>query len=592
MTETENELNFSDLFIPLTVFKCILFIVLIGIFVFFYSLFNPFVGDDHSQVETNSKITSLGNSVNFFLESRLLQNDKNAIGAAYFKPMLDLSFAIIYSLFGINTFGYHFVQLALYILNACLLFYLFKCFFKLETAFYLSLIFLVHPINHESAVYISALQEVLFTFFGLLSLLLVSKVSLKSGKKWLVMIGISLLLALFSKETGVLYLLISLVYLAVFQRKNLFYYFGVCAFVFISYLFLRVHAVGLFSDSVINAPIQQLDIGMRLITMPAIFLFYIQTFFFPLYLSSSHQWVYTSIDFPHFILPFVVDIIFLFGLYGVGNYIHKSQKKYLSKFLFFTLWFLLGVGFHLQFLALDQTVAERWFYFPIIGLLGIIGVMVETTKVNLRRTLTLSILGIILLLFALRTLVRTFDYQGDLELASKDISVSPESYNLEYMISQSYYQQNKLELAKIHAEKSVGLFPFITNYTNLGAIYSKMGDYGRAKESYLKALEFGDDQLPYENLASLSLVYGERAENIHFIKSKSLAAYPNNGKIWMNLSLLEYMQGNLPGANDALIQAEFYSRDPMAGLVRSIIESKKKLRIEADKGEVKFVLED
>src|SRR3989304_819067 len=41
--------------------------------------------------------------------------------------------------------------------------------------------------------------------------------------------------------------------------------------------------------------------------------------------------------------------------------------------LFFLVWLWLGLGLHLHILALETTLTDRWFYFPQIGLLGIIG---------------------------------------------------------------------------------------------------------------------------------------------------------------------------------------------------------------------------
>ncbi|PIV70924.1 hypothetical protein COW57_02525, partial [Candidatus Roizmanbacteria bacterium CG17_big_fil_post_rev_8_21_14_2_50_39_7] len=63
-----------------------------------------------------------------------------------------------------QPFFFHLTSVVFHIATAVLIFYLFKRFFKENIAFFLSLIFLVHPANVEAVCFASALQEVLFTF--------------------------------------------------------------------------------------------------------------------------------------------------------------------------------------------------------------------------------------------------------------------------------------------------------------------------------------------------------------------------------------------------------------------------------------------
>ena len=79
-------------------------------------------------------------------------------------------------------------------------------------------------------------------------------------------------------------------------------------------------------------------------------------------------------------------------------------------------------------------------------------------------------------------MLRSFDFRNDFVLAIIDSKTSPESYNLQYILSRQYYDQGDLQKAEYHAKKSVALFPQITNYTNLGAIYLS----GSLKKSFDK----------------------------------------------------------------------------------------------------------
>src|SRR5258707_302289 len=46
----EHDFSFNDLFIPLTTKKAIHWIVIIGLIIYFNSIFNGFIGDDYGQV--------------------------------------------------------------------------------------------------------------------------------------------------------------------------------------------------------------------------------------------------------------------------------------------------------------------------------------------------------------------------------------------------------------------------------------------------------------------------------------------------------------------------------------------------------------
>ena len=51
------------------------------------------------------------------------------------------------------------------------------------------------------------------------------------------------------------------------------------------------------------------------------------------------------------------------------------KKESLIFYTFFPFWFVIGLNASADYSRLDMTVAERWFYFPMIGLLGMIGTM-------------------------------------------------------------------------------------------------------------------------------------------------------------------------------------------------------------------------
>ena len=236
----EKELTFKSLFLPFTSKKAVILIVLIGLLIFSNGLFNNFVRDDVSQILSNPNIQSLKNVPGLFLGNRLVSEKNTLLGGTYFKPLLDTTFSLTYALFGANPFPFHFFQISLYIVNACILFVLLNQFFKQSLAFILSLAFLLHPINSEVALYISATQEVLFLFFGLLSLLVLKKTESLKG---ILLTGLLLFFSLLSKETGILFIFIALVYSVIYKRKVFYPLLAFSSLSTVIYLLLRIQAI-------------------------------------------------------------------------------------------------------------------------------------------------------------------------------------------------------------------------------------------------------------------------------------------------------------------------------------------------------------
>lgn len=540
----------------------ILLIILLGTTLYANGISNDFVNDDVAQITENPTVQSVHNIPQFFFDNIFYNDGRLQLGPAYYKPLMFTSFSIIYSLFGANAIPFHIFQLAIFIANACLLFLFLKFFFRKPTALVLSLIFLIHPINSEVALYISDLQDVLFFFFGIIALLILQHYD---SKKSLLFSGAMIFLSLLSKETGLLYLLISLLYIFIYKRRNFVYFSVISASFFILYLVCRIHAIGVMMPHLNSTPIETLNFQERLVTMPALFLFYLRQLFFPLTLSVSYLWVVRQMDIFHFFIPLTIDIFSVVVItYGAvflrkkytSRKKHSANDNYFYTYLFFTFWLLLGLVFHLQIVTLDKTAADRWLYFSIVGLLGTIGVFYEylssisvipakagIQKIKIKKLLLIALVIFVIILLSIRTFLRTFNFRNDLTLSLHDIKVA-DDYELEEELCYDYFKLGRYDLVKLHAERSIKLFPFVVNYTDLGVADVFMHDFKDGKKAYLEALNYGDYDSTYNDLSALDLYYGNPKENIETIKNDYVKIFPHSALLWLNLARLEYMQGD------------------------------------------------
>jgi tetratricopeptide (TPR) repeat protein len=167
-------------------------------------------------------------------------------------------------------------------------------------------------------------------------------------------------------------------------------------------------------------------------------------------------------------------------LFWIWKQIAKKDKSDKKAFIFFCLWLFVGLALHLQILPLDATVADRWFYFPIIGMLGIIGIFGKVIDVKRKGIWILSSI-IIISLLCMRTFVRTFDYRDEFTLVRHDIKISQENYNLENGLAGELIKLGEYKEAEIHALASIKQNPAWNNYSNLGVIYLKLKEYEKAK---------------------------------------------------------------------------------------------------------------
>ena len=570
--QQNDELSFKSFFIPFTRVKAIHYIVIIGLIVYGNGLVNPFIGDDFLQITSNSLVHSLSNIITLFFGSTFY-NGTTDVGV-YFKPLLSTSFALIYSIFGNTPFWFHLFQLILHIINTVIVYVVLRYFLKNTTSFFLSLIFLVHPINSQSVFYISGLQEPLFFFFGILSFWLI----LRFKTKYIPFTAFLLMLSLFSKEAGVLFFLLIILYFILYHKRYFLKFFIFSSFSLIIYFLLRFHAVGLIKNPHVT-PINDLNLFERILNIPSILFFYIERFIYPMKLTFTNNWAYSTVTFNNFILPLIVVLVVIFIFIVTGTFIkQKSSKNYFTNYIFFTVFLVIGLSLYMQFFSLDMITSERWFYFPIVGLLGMIGTAYESLFKKINKKVLILIVLIIIFLFSIRTIKSSFDWRDSRGIYYKDLAYNQDNYIAKINIAMFLYREGRYNEAEQFVNQSINRYPRVISYNLLGLIYFEKNDYKRAKEAYSHALKLGQSRQLYESIAQLGIFYDD-SNNIQIIK-KGLVLYPNDVYLWKFLAILYYREGKFDEARNAIEKA--YQLDPndQVALIREALINKKGLKID------------
>ncbi len=541
----------------MTLKQYVYLIIGIGYLVFFNSLFNGFVWDDGFQIVNNIPVH----------KGLLFYYFSHTIGP-YYRPLMLLSYTIIYQLFHLNAFFFHFIQISIHIVNVILIFWLLHYFSKnILVSFFLATLFLMHPMNAEPVNYIANLQDIMFTFFGLTALFITLKN--KFGSYSFIASSFLLLLSILAKETGILFAAMSLSY-SIFIKKSqkLKFIIGACAS-FIIYLIIRITLVGTIKPTDFNLippnTILEATFLQRLLTIPKIIYFYLATFIYPADLAPKY-WYVRDITIPDFILPLIFDFFAFSFLIIIGIFISRRVKNSSLSYWFFFFWFCLGLGFHLQILPLDKTISDRWFYFPMIGLLGM-------TAVALSRIQITSSLGkkgfIVFILFiytilGVRTMVRNNNWYSDLALFSHDLPSMENIGDIHYNYAIALVSANRIDEAIIHYKRGTQLIPnSFMLWHNLGMAYLKKNNLEKAGISFTKAVSLKmDEGLPNRALVYTLILQYKYDEAIKVAKS-ALKLLPNDVYLWRLLGLAEYKMGNKTNAQKYFQKSISLRPDPV-----------------------------
>lgn len=545
--EKIDDFSLKELFIPFTTVKAISYIILTGIIAYSNSLLNGFVQDDYSMIVENPVIRSINGILLAFKGANFAIGDM--ISDPYYRPLMTVYSTLVYSISGPNPFFYHFIQICLHIITAVLVYFLFKKFLSGVTACLLALIFVVHPVNAESVLYIASVQGILSTLAGLGILLLLGKRILTT--KDYILICILFLTALLFKESALLFIPVAVFYTFLYHRQQALKIVYTTGGALFTYLLIRFSAVGFFHYQSVNVPLLNIPFSERMLTLPKIIFSYLLTFVFPQNLASIQLWLVRTADFNNFYLPFLIDVSFFLLLLVIGLWLYRSKHKELRSYVFFCSLFICGLFPYLQIVPLTQTVAERYFYVAGIGLLGLIGILGQSGKLGETKTVKNIIIVFALLViagFSVRTIIRTSDWRDGLTLALHDSTVTEQNYALENTLGYELSKNGRYIEAEKHYLSSLNLLPsYWMTLNNLGSAQykyartSKNNIYlNKAESSFKNAIKSSSNfSLPYENLATLYF-YKEDYKKLQQFTNEAVKKFPQNAKLWFYLAISEY----------------------------------------------------
>ena len=494
------------------IYIAILIIVCLSLLNYLNSLSNKFVYDDEFVIVNNYFIKTWDNFPRLFNKDYFRYAEELS-----YRPVVTLSYFIDYSIWGLNPFGFHLTNLLLHTLNSVLIFFLFTYFLNNRTvSFVAALLFVCHPILSETVNAISYREDLLTATFFIAAFILYIKTSKRddlvlkqnSNTKTRLLYSASLicsLFAVFSKEMAII--LPALIYLYDFvltKKKDLPHklihnYIG---YILIAIFYLIIRFVILYSPVEAQTSYPSNSVLINAMTMTKVIASYMGLFFLPLSLCADYVMPHASF----------LDISFILSLLLVSSAILIAYKLYTySKIVFFSIvWFSVSLLPVLNIVPIENIIAERYLYLPILGLCMSYGcfLQIHTKVINYQKYTIIILLILILLPLSLKTIKRNKIWMEQPVLWTDTVRTSPNSFKAHNNLGNFYRDAGRLDESIIEFKRALSLYDdYINAHNNLGVTYRKKGMLKEALTEYQKALKLNPNYAYAHN--NLGVLYAK-----------------------------------------------------------------------------------
>lgn len=522
-------------------YQILLFIALmfVTLFVFYPALSAQFVNlDDKVFVEGNWKITSFS-----------LANIKSLIFDSHvrlYHPLVNLSFAVEYYLYGNDPHIYHAVNVMLHLLSVLLVFFIFMLITgkNFWISFITTLIFACHPMHVESVAWVSGRKDTLYTVFFLASVWTYLKAQEIGSKKTLLYAFsvILFLLACLSKSMAVTLPAI-LILIDWFMGKKfdmaailkyLPYFAVAAAFAVMTYI--------LYYGASEKLLVTDYMLFNNFIAAHFHLIFYLVKFIWPANLAVVYPVFYQPGEFlPDFIMLSPAFIYMLALLAAVSlNY----TKKIVFGFVFFLLTILPVINILPTGIA---AVADRYTYVPYIGLAFIAACaavfIYKKIRVKIFKNVFVAFVCVLLSVMCVSCRSRVDKWHDTASLFDSQIAAYPGEVGQAYAIRAiEYANSGNVRKAEKYLQEALRIDPYMgLAIITLADLHKKQGRFEEAIALY-KRLPGNDLNITiaYVNMMYTYMDMGEdkKAENILNIALKNKSApsyafvYYNAGKYY------------------------------------------------------------
>ncbi len=516
----------------------IIFLILVIAGFIFYgnSISNKYALDD-TYVVTGNKFTKQGfEGIDDLLSTHFFagyfeEGTEVLLAGGRYRPLSMVSLAIEYELFGENPHLSHFFNVVLFILLVIVLFKVLQKLFPpgehqawyFSISFVASLVFLAHPIHTEVVANIKGRDELMALLGSLLAMWYLIRYYETGRKHWLGYSFIAFFLALMSKEiAGVFILIIPLAFFFLYGKKLRELMLPVLPLTFAVVLFviIRQSVLAGFNSSesteLMDNPFIHASVPEKYATIVYTLGMYLKLLCIPHPLTWDYYPYH--IELKSWSDPVVILSLLVYagmGIVAVLGFFRKSVWSLLILLYLITL----GPVSNLVF-PVGTFMAERFLFSPSLAFsLGLAIVLCSVIPEHFPKMQKggMLFLGIVLVLFAVRTITRNDDWKDDFTLYSTDVEVSSNGARSNQIVGAWYIY-----------------------YANLPENRAKREEYFTRAEQYLRTAISIHPDYPQAlfQMGNLMHDFRQNDDSTLYYYSRILARNPNEENVLRNLTLI------------------------------------------------------
>jgi Flp pilus assembly protein TadD len=485
---------------------------------------------------------------------------------ANWHPLTWIAHMLDSQLFGMHAGGHLLVNVLIHVANTLLVFW-----FLLRTtgarwpSAFVAALFALHPLHVESVAWAAERKDTLSTFFGLLSLSAYARYAEASSRRWYIWCAGALILGIMAKPMLVtwpfLMLLLDYWPLRRFEAAELegkwstlrrlvrekIPLFAIAAGSCAITLIAQAHggAVRTFTDA---------PLWLRLSNALVSYGKYVVLTFWPNDLAVYYPFVLTGIP----AWQITGAALLLIGITAFCVFQWKVRPYLIVGWL----WFL---GTLVPVIGLvqvgGQTMADRYFYIPSIGLFIAVAFGLADMA-GIRRVAPpagVAIAVVLVLVLAGLTIAQIHRWRDSVTLFQHTLAVTPPNLPIEYNLGQVIGEQGRYDEAATHFERALEIKPdFFDALLNMGISRSRQGRTQEAVEYFQRAIRVQPNSAKAHAELGVALAKENRNDAAlqELMQASELA--PTDADLHTNLGLVLARLGKVQEAIDELHQAVWF----------------------------------
>jgi Flp pilus assembly protein TadD len=488
-----------------------------------------FVYDDTSQIAQNQVIRSWSFLPQFFTQQ--IWGFSN-VWTNLYRPVFFINLRICYALFGLNPAGWHAFAVFVHLVNICLIFVLIRKLLRKKhdngwLALITAAIFAVHPIQLETVAWVSGMTDALMAVPLLLGFWCYLEWRETERSKWIALCIFFFALALLTKESGAVLLLLIFAYELTIGRteasqpKNARLPLGFALLSTITLAYFMVRWIVLHSP--IGRATAPVSTAAAILTIPGVVLRYLRMLLLPYGMSGFFPSDYVSTaSITHFVLPMVAILLILASLD------FWSRRTNTPEIAFASLWMFLGLlpVLNLRMMQPDDFVHIRFLYISSIGFSLLVAIAIRQLLREPKLHLAAAVAVVSLL--SAGAFAQINQWRDNVSLYQRGVAIAPDNPVPKTNLAAEYMRAGRDDEALAMLDDVLRYHPdfWTTNYNRASLAYKRQ-DWPATAEYMDRAIQnhgLEVDAYVYRGFALMKL--GRLAEAEQSVR-QAIAMRPN-----------------------------------------------------------------